>query len=49
MVFRLSPMFRPTLPAFIRVNGHYKHHTPLITTTQDRPYLYDQQRALSGL
>ena len=31
--FRLSPtcIFQPTLPSFIRVNGHYKHHTALIT------------------
>ena len=38
-------LFRPTLLAFIRVNGRYKHHTPL-TTTHKFENLHALQRKL---
>ena len=39
--------FRRTLLAFIRVNGHYKHHTPL-TTTHKFENLHALQRKLDA-
>ena len=39
--------FRRTLLAFIRVNGHYKHHTPL-TTTHKFENLHTLQRKLDA-
>ena len=49
--FFLHPLpinyFRRTLLAFIRVNGHYKHHTPL-TTTHKFENLHALQRKLDA-
>ena len=40
-------LFQPTLLAFIRVNGHYKHQTPL-TTTHKFENLHTLQRKLDA-
>ena len=47
MPFYVLHLFRPALLASIRVNGHYKHQTPL-TTTHKFENLHTLQRKLDA-